>query len=81
MGTLYRGLVVNSDFRATFSQRAHQHFDPGGALSEANVMARYVELRDEMLAVRPAFITYIEDTFISAREAIVISALTAEGLY
>lgn len=81
LGTLYRALVANAGFRAQFAARAQALLGPGGPLDTVNVTARYEALRDEMVQVRPGFDTYIEDTWIPIREAVVIGALTTEGLY
>jgi len=78
---LYRGLVENAAFRELFSERAHTHFGPGGALDAAYVQAEYEALRDDMLPMRPDFQTYIEDIWIPDREAVMIDVLRAEGLY
>ena len=78
---LYRALVENADFRALFSERAHLHLAPGGALSKENVRAHYEALRQEMLPMRPDFQTYIGDLWIPDREDVLIDVLRAEGLY
>ncbi|MBW8002450.1 MAG: hypothetical protein FVQ80_10580 [Planctomycetes bacterium] len=78
---LYRALKVNADFQNLFDTRVQLHFFSSGALTDANVLARFNELKNKMLGVLPAMDTYIPDTFIPQRRAIILQKFEDEGLY
>ena len=77
---LYRALKANDDFRLTFADRIQEHFYNDGALTNANVTARFLELRREMSGVLPGMDTFILDTFIPERRDIILDAFAQEGL-
>ncbi|MHC4119794.1 MAG: chitobiase/beta-hexosaminidase C-terminal domain-containing protein, partial [Planctomycetota bacterium] len=47
----YRALKANDSFKQKFGDRLNKHFYNGGALTEANITARFMELHDQMLGV------------------------------
>jgi len=77
---LYRALKVNPDFQQHFSARVKIHFYDNGALTNENVLARWIELRDNMAGVIPAMGTYIPYTFIPERRFVILEAFRTEGL-
>jgi len=81
MGKLYRALKKNADFRALFSQRAHELLEPGGLLTPPGLLPIYEPLRDKMLQVRPDFYHDIETVWIPQRTQVLQDALAEEGLY
>lgn len=84
IAVLYRALVANAGFRSAFQTRAQMHFGNGGALDAPNVTTRYNELKSTMTAVMPpgeTFNDFIGTDWIPNREAVVVSALQAEGLH
>jgi CotH kinase protein/Lamin Tail Domain/Chitobiase/beta-hexosaminidase C-terminal domain/Bacterial TSP3 repeat len=88
IANIYRALVQNATFRARFDTLAHASFGPGGALNAANITTRYNELKTKILGVEPVmqghgfnFNTFIEDTWIANRTAVVLAALQGAGLY
>jgi hypothetical protein len=77
---IYRALKVNNEFKQFFADRIHRHFNNGGAMTNDNMLARFYELRDEMLSVIPSMDSYIANTWIPQRRAILFNAFAAEGL-
>ncbi len=78
---IYRGLKANPEFRQLFADRVHKHFNNGGALTNANILMRFDELKDELLGVIPYMDTYIPDTWIPQRRAIILNAFETEDLF
>lgn len=78
---LYRALKANATFRQLFDDRIHAHFSDTGALSDANITTRFNELRATMSGVLPGMDTYIVDTWIPQRRAIILGYFATEGLY
>jgi len=88
LANLYRAAVQNATFRSRFSTLTHAAFDGAGPLSDASVTTRYTELKTEFLGVSQiltdnahTFDTFIEDSWIAARRAVILTALQGEGLY
>jgi hypothetical protein len=88
VANIYRAAVQNASFRARFNTLTHAAFDTGGALADANVTARYTALKTKFLGVSQiltdyghTFDTFIEDSWIAARRAVILAALQGEGLY
>ena len=80
-GYLYRALKRNSSFRRVFADRIYKHFYNNGALTEANITRRFIELRDEMSGVIPSMDMYILNTWIPNRLGTFLSACIREGIY
>jgi len=80
IGWLYRALKANDDFRLVFADRIQEHFYNDGALTNANITDRFLELRSEMSGVLPNMDMFILDTFIPERRDIILNAFAQEGL-
>jgi len=80
-GYLYRALKVSSKFRQVFADRLQKHFFNNGAMSEANITMRFLELRDEMQGVIPNMDMYVLNTWVPNRLAIFFAACVREGMY
>jgi hypothetical protein len=88
IANIYRAAVQNAVFRDRFNTLTHAAFDTGGPLADTNVTTRYNALKAEILGVEQIMIshgdtfdTFIEDTWIAARRAVILVALGGEGLY
>jgi hypothetical protein len=78
---LYRAVKANSDFRQLFCDRVYKHLYNNGALTEANIRKRFLELRDVMLGVIPNMDMYVLNTWVPNRLGIFVDACTREGLF
>jgi len=78
---LYRALKVNPQFRQLFGDRVYKHFHDGGALSLANISARFSEMQRALQGVIPNMNTYMMDTWIPNREEVFIDACLREAMY
>ncbi|MCJ7778458.1 MAG: hypothetical protein MUP16_09110, partial [Sedimentisphaerales bacterium] len=78
---LYRALKANADFRQLFADRIHKHFRNGGVLTELHLLAKWWEVQNEVAAVLPYQSRFVPDTFIPRREAPVLAAFEANGLF
>ena len=78
---LFQSLIDNPEFRQRFADRVHRHLFNNGALVDARVLARYLELRNEMAGVLPGMNNYIQTTFIPGRRAVIFNQLASFGLY
>ncbi|MFA5422328.1 MAG: lamin tail domain-containing protein [Phycisphaerae bacterium] len=81
LGYIYRGLRENPEFRQLFADRVHKHFNNGGALINANILVRFNELKDKLLGVIPYMDTYIPNTWVPQRRAIILNAFETENLF
>lgn len=95
VAVLYQRLKPNTTFKQLFRQRINYLFAPGNALSQSNLTARFNELRNELnpmiqytynlrngsspYVTRDLMDTYILDTWIPEREAIVMQHFLNEG--
>ena len=80
-GYLYRALKANNTFRQVFADRLYEHFFNDGALTEANITRRFLELRDEMLGVISNMDMYVLNTWVPNRLDIFLNACVREGMY
>ena len=48
----YQALSKNGDFRTRFADRVHQHMFGDGALTDAHILQRFEELRDELAPLK-----------------------------
>ncbi len=82
---LYRALRNNPEFRQMFADRVHRHFRNGGVLTQANLLAKWWEVFNEVSAVLPetsAFpVRYVPDVFIPRREPYVLAAFANNNLF
>ncbi|HOZ50071.1 MAG TPA: CotH kinase family protein [Candidatus Hydrogenedentes bacterium] len=79
---LYQGLSENAQFRELFAERVRKHFiEDDGALQNANIRARFDELRALMAGVLPDMDTYIPDVWIPQRRDIYLNLLVEQGLF
>jgi len=86
ISTLYRSLKVSDDFKYTFTDRLFKHFYNYGALTEANIEKRFVELRDEVDEViyrrtGAAVDEYIINTWAPDRLSIFLDRCETEGMF
>ena len=81
IGRLYLSLKSNDDFRRLFANRIQEHFYNDGALTNANITDRFLELRSEMSGVLPDMDMFILDTFVLERRDVMLNAFTQEGLF
>ena len=82
---IYQALKANDDFSLLFADRIKKHFYNGGALTNANLTARFLELRADLSMVFNDIFdmemdTYILDTFIPQRRDVILDAFVEEGL-
>ncbi|MGD8499815.1 MAG: lamin tail domain-containing protein [Phycisphaerales bacterium] len=80
-GYFYRALKVNSTFRQIFADRIYKHFYNDGALTEANIRKRFLELRDEMRGVLPNMNMYVLNTWVPNRLDIFLNACIGESMF
>jgi len=80
-GYLYRALKVNSTFRQVFADRLYKHFFNNGAMTEANITKRFIELSDEMSVVIPNMDMYILNTWVPNRLGVFLAACVRERMY
>lgn len=76
----YQSLSKNTEFRTRFADRVYQHFYNNGALTDANIMSRFQELRGDMSSIRNIN-NSIARSWIPQRRQNVLSHLAAEGLF
>lgn len=77
----YRALRANDAFKQEFGDRLNKHFYNDGALAEANVSRRFVELRDQMRGVIPNMDTYTLNGWVPNRPGIFLDICAREGLF
>jgi len=80
-GYFYRALKVNNNFKQIFADRIYKHFYNNGALTEANIRERFLELREVMSGVISNMNTYVIDTWVPNRLDIFLDACVQEGMY
>jgi len=78
---MFRSLLDNPEFRMRFADRVHRHMFNDGPLMDAQVSARYWDLRKQMAGVLPGMNSYIHQTFIPGRRAVVFDQLATFELY
>ncbi len=81
LGYLYRALKVSSTFRRVFCDRIYKHLYNDGALTEANIRKRFLELRDQLRGVIPNMDTYVLSTWVPNRPDIFLAACKREGMF
>ena len=76
----YQALSKNGDFRTRFADRVHQHMFGDGALTDANILQRFEELRDELAPLK-RINGNIATSWIPRRRGFVLDHLAQEGLF
>ncbi len=69
---MYQRLRASAEFRLLFADRIQKHFFNGGALMDANITARFNEMRTNLLGVIPSMNTSILTTWVAQRRGIVM---------
>ncbi|MHC4560871.1 MAG: lamin tail domain-containing protein, partial [Planctomycetota bacterium] len=80
-GYFYRALKANREFRQIFGDRIYKHFYNNGALTEANIRKRFLELRNDMMGVIPNMDMYVLNTWVPKRPDIFYNACIREGMF
>ncbi len=78
---IYRMLKNVPAFRRTFGDRFFKHFYNGGALTPANINARFYEMKQQLRGVIPNMHTYVVDTWVPQRFGIFKNACINEGMF
>jgi len=83
---LYRSLKTSEDFQQVFTDRLFKHFYNNGALTEANIEKRFLELRDEVQEAvyrrtGSAVDEYTINTWVPSRPSVFFNACRAEGMF
>ena len=78
---IYRALKDNPAFGQTFGDRLYKHFYNDGALTEANITKRFMELRDELLGVIPNMNMYVLNGWVPNRLDIFLDVCARQGVY
>ena len=82
---LYRALKASPRFRLLFADHVQRHFRNGGILTQSHLLARWWEVFGEVSAVLPETqrypVRFVPDQFIPVREAYVLAAFHANGLF
>lgn len=80
IATLYKKLKANREFRLLFADRIQKHFFNGGALMDANILARFETLRQVVSGVIPIMADHIPNYWVPQRREIVLEDLANAGL-
>jgi hypothetical protein len=82
---IYRALKANPSFRQLFADHVHKHFSNGGILTKSHLLTRWWEVFNEVSVVLPETghwtVRFVPDVFIPNREAPVLAAFEANGLF
>ena len=76
----YRSLQKNPEFRMRFADRVQIHYFNGGALTDENVLRRFLEMKEEMSGVIRSMNTTVETSWVPRRRAIVMSQMAAQNI-
>jgi len=79
ISSFFRALRRSPEFKLLFADRIQKHFFNGGALTDANVLRRFEELRDEMAGVLPKMKKYIGSVWIPNRRGHLMGHFSAAG--
>ena len=77
----YQALKVNTTFKREFGDRLNKHFYGDGALTEANISRRFLELRDRMLGVIPNMNMYTLTGWVPNRLDIFLGICARENVF
>ena len=76
----YRSLQKNPEFCMRFADRVQIHYFNGGALTDENVLRRFLEMKEELSDVIRNMNTTVERTWVPRRRAIVMSQMAAQKI-
>ncbi|MCI0538905.1 MAG: lamin tail domain-containing protein, partial [Verrucomicrobiales bacterium] len=80
VGDFFAKLRVSPEFRLLFADRVQKHFFDGGALTDANVLRRFEELRKTLLGVIPVMKDTIPRIWVPQRRGIIFTHMINAGL-
>lgn len=78
---LFNRLRTTAEFRLLFADRVHKHFFNNGALTETNLINRFVDMRAQLLPSISGFDSDILNTWIPQRRRFLTSQLLAQKLF
>ena len=78
---LYNALRRSPQFRTLYGDRMNKHFYNGGALTEAHIRERFIEMQNEMSGVLPNMDRYVINTWVPKRQSIFFDASREEGVF
>lgn len=78
---LFNRLRTSAEFRLLFADRVHKHFFNNGALTETNLINRFVDMRAQLLPSISGFDSDILTTWIPQRRRFLTSQLQAQRLF
>lgn len=81
LAQFFQGLVTNREFRLLWADRVQRHFFNGGALTDANITARFEAMRVELAGVIASMNTGILTTFMPNRRPEMFKQMASLGLY
>ncbi|MEE2948104.1 MAG: lamin tail domain-containing protein, partial [Verrucomicrobiota bacterium] len=76
----YRSLQKNPEFRMRFADRVQIHYFNGGALTDENVLRRFLEMKEELSGVIRNMNMTVERTWVPRRRAIVMSQMATQKI-
>ena len=76
----YRSLQKNPEFRMRFADRVQIHYFNGGALTDENVLRRFLEMKEELSGVIRNMNTTVERTWVSRRRNIVMNQMSTQKI-
>ena len=82
LSILHRALKAHPDYRQLWSDRLQKHFlETGGALTKANLLERFNELKSEVIGVIPNMETSLPNIWFPQREEIFFGQCKSESLF
>ncbi len=81
IANFFRALTASPEFRHRFADRFEYHMNHNGALTDENVLAQYLKLRNTLLPAIPGLLDTIQAIWIPQRRNLIIEHLKNAGLY
>ncbi|MFM1943857.1 MAG: hypothetical protein RI897_2839, partial [Verrucomicrobiota bacterium] len=81
IANFFRALTASPEFRLRFADRYEHHMHNNGALTDENILAQYLELRNTLLPAIPGLLDTIQTIWIPQRRNIIIQHLKNANLY
>ncbi|MFM1767593.1 MAG: hypothetical protein RJA22_122 [Verrucomicrobiota bacterium] len=78
---LQRWLTNSPEYRLLFADRIQRHFFNGGALTDASITNRFLDMRSVLAGVIASMDTYVITTWVPQRRAPLFSQFLQYGLY
>lgn len=78
---LFNRLRTTAEFRLLFADRVHKHFFNNGALTETNLINRFVDMRAQLLPSISGFDSEILNNWIPQRRKFLTAQLLAQRLF